>query len=215
MNGFSAETLAFLETLRGNNNRDWFEGHRETYVRVIRDASRSFAESLSAALEAKTGDSHRYKVYRVNRDVRFSKDKSPYNAHVHMAFWPDNSGPTEAVWMLGLEPGKLTFGAGIMAFSASQLDAWRKRVAGADGAALSDCLSVLVKQGARLSEPELKRVPAPFEKGHSRADLLRRKSMTVWRDTDDVEICFGSDGPQRCLPELLTFVPITEWLRDI
>lgn len=212
MSGFSTETVAFLAELRANNRRDWFEANRDLYLRAVRDAARDFAAALERELERSHGLPHQRKIYRINRDLRFSKDKSPYNTHVHMSFWPTRAETAGPAWMLGLEPEKLTVGAGIMAFSPRQLHHWRDSVNGPEGADLSRRLSGLVAGGARLPEPELARPPSPFARDHPRSGLLRRKGLTVWRNINEPQRAFGADGPRNCSQALLEFRPVVEWL---
>ncbi len=211
MTGFGEETLGFLETLRANNTRAWFEVNRRTYNTAVRDAAKSFATELARCLEAESGSAYEYKVYRIHRDLRFSKDKTPYNTHVHMSFWTSGS---PATWMLGLEPGKLTFGAGEMSFAAGRLKRWREQVSEEEGGKLADLLGTVVATGCRLPEPELKRVPAPYEKDHPQAELLRRKGLTIWRDTSRTYLSFGPKGPVRCREELRLFEPVVAWLNN-
>ena len=90
--GFSKQTFQFLTGLEANNSKDWFEDNRKAYETHWKDAALDFIAAVSdrmAALdpalraEPKLNKSLR----RINRDVRFSKDKSPYNARLHMVFW--------------------------------------------------------------------------------------------------------------------------------
>ncbi len=209
MTGFSADTIRFLENLHANNNRAWFEENRSIYETSVRDAARSFARDLAHLLERETGRTHNHKIFRISRDLRFSKDKTPYNTHIHLAFWPVGG---MAALMLGLEPGKLTFGAGTMSFAKKTLVVWRNRVAAPEGARLTAILQDLTDQGCRIPEAELRRLPPGYDKDHPRAALLRRKSLTVWRDTSQTDFCFGADGPARCMQELQDFQPLLNWM---
>ena len=213
MNWFSADTVAFLADLAAHNDRDWFEARREAYVTAVRDPARGFADALARGMTAVLGFPHAGKVYRINRDLRFSKDRTPYNTHVHITVWPQDTGAQGPTWMVGLEPGRLTLGAGIMGFSPAQLRAWRAAAVDRDGGELSGALSDLAEDGVRVSQPELKRVPAPYEDGHALAGLLRRKSLTVWRDVEPTATCFGEAGPGNCADLLAAFVPVMVWLR--
>ena len=212
MTMFSQQTIDFLAALRANNNREWFEDNRGAYHVAVRDAARDFAETLSSLLEAHGQGPVTPKIFRINRDLRFSKDKTPYNAHVHLAFRPAEAGPGGPAWMVGLEPRRLTLGAGIMQFAPRQLEAWRQSVAGPAGAMLQRDLDHLLNRGSNLTEPELVRVPKPYEQGHPRSDLLRRKGLVVWWHTDDPEMAFGPEGAARCREKLQAFAPIMIWL---
>lgn len=212
----SPDTVAFLTALRANNDRHWFEAHKDDYDAQLKQPGQAFAAALAAALESGTGEAHAWKIFRIHRDVRFSRDKTPYNSHLHISLSPngdcENGGP---VWMFGLDPDGLTLGAGIFAFSKPQLEAWRARVAGPEGQAVEQLLAELAQDGIRLSEPELKRVPAPYPAEHPRSHLLRHKGLTAWIDCGDARRAFGKAGPANCAGELMRLRTFAGLLRAL
>jgi sugar phosphate isomerase/epimerase len=112
MTFLSRDTIDFLGRLRVNNDRQWFEAHRTDYDAHVKRPGEAFASALAGQLEAATGEPHDCRIFRIHRDVRFSKDKTPYNAHLHISFSPDGGckegGPA---WMFGLDPDGLTLAA--------------------------------------------------------------------------------------------------------
>ena len=78
--GFTAETIDFLWELRMNNSREWMEENRDRYKRVLKEPFDSLAAALVAESTAFGGREMKCSVSRINRDIRFSKDKSPYRA---------------------------------------------------------------------------------------------------------------------------------------
>lgn len=170
---------AFLSELAQDNTRDWFTAHKPRYEAELKAPALALLDVMAAELTAMTGQTAATKLFRPNRDVRFSKDKTPYNTHLHM-LWQTGG----AQWFLGIAPEYITCGAGRMGFDKPALAAWRDLVDGPDGAPLAGEIAALTAQGLRLSDPELKRVPAPYPAGHPHGDLLRRKSLVLWRDAD-------------------------------
>src|SRR6266513_4097882 len=81
---FTPASLAFLRGLACHNNKPWFEAHRESYENDVRAPMRALIEGLEVRLARLapeiTGDPKR-SMFRINRDIRFSKDKSPYKTH--------------------------------------------------------------------------------------------------------------------------------------
>ena len=73
--GFPREAIGFFKSLEANNNRDWFQAHKETYDRACREPM----QALMAELQPKFGAS---KISRINRDIRFTPDRSPYKTHI-------------------------------------------------------------------------------------------------------------------------------------
>ena len=86
--GFASETFAFLKSLKNNNTKDWFDAHKADYQSFVKKPADSFRVDVARELSGLTGHEIVSKQFRVNRDLRFSKDKTPYNTHIRMAFWP-------------------------------------------------------------------------------------------------------------------------------
>ena len=213
MNWLSPATVDFLTALRENNDRDWFAEHKADHETALKHPGEHFAAALAGELSKLTGKPHDYRVFRIHRDVRFAKDKTPYNAHLHISLSPGGScregGPG---WMVGLDPDGLALGAGIFAFSPAQLAHWRDWCGGEKGQAVGELMSELVAMGARIPDPELKRVPAPWPADHLRTTDLRRKGLTAWFDRSDPAIAFGPEGPARCVAELAKLRPLFDRL---
>lgn len=87
--GYTDETFEFFMAIRFNNNRDFFQGNRDWYLRAVREPSLALAEALAPAVEMLDEDLERRPnrvVSRINRDIRFSHDKSPYRDYIWLAF---------------------------------------------------------------------------------------------------------------------------------
>jgi len=216
MTYLSSTATDFLRALHANNDRHWFEAHKADYLNHLKRPGEDFAEALAAALEAATGEAHAWRIFRIHRDVRFSKDKTPYNTHLRISLSPEGEcaegGP---VWMFGLDPDRLTLGAGIFELTKPRLETWRARVDAHDGVAIVQLFSRLGRDGIRMSEPELKRVPAPYAQDHPQGELLRHKGLTAWIDCPDSRLAFGADGPANCVAELLRLRPFVALLREL
>jgi TIGR02453 family protein len=205
---FTPETLAFLTELKANNTRDWFEANRSRCDALVTQPAKAFCAKLADRLSAASGAPVTAKLYRLHRDLRFSKDKTPYNTHVHMGFTGEGPG----AWLVGLEPGSFVLGYGIMSLDGPLLDQWRQIVAGPEGAHLDSLLSDLQALSLRLDPPELKRVPAPYDPTHPRGALLKRKSLIVWNDSLPMETAFGPDAPTQIAAALSPFAALHTWL---
>ena len=204
--------MAFLEGLKANNDRAWFNLHKEAYERDLKTPADAFAATLSPELAELAGQPVSAKVFRVHRDVRFSRDKTPYNTHLHIGFTPVQPAaePRRGGYYFGLEPGKLTVGVGVFGFEPSELERYR-RAAINDGAELARILAAL---GTRVDEPELKRVPAPFAADHPHAQALRRKSLTAWRDLDSLDQLGGPALAGTVLAAFTQLNPLNDWLTE-
>ena len=132
--GFTQDSLKFLANLKANNTREWFADNKKTYETEIRQPAREFAAEMADSLEQLVGESLKTKIFRINRDIRFSKDKTPYNSHVHISWIPDR-GASSPAWMFGLSPDYLTLGCGVFEFDKAAVAG---RTAGALGDARAD-----------------------------------------------------------------------------
>ncbi|MDE9451250.1 DUF2461 domain-containing protein [Aliiroseovarius sp. Z3] len=208
---FTKETTAFLRDLKANNTRDWFAQNKARYSSQVKDAAKTFCDDLAPRLAAQYGTEVTTKMFRIHRDLRFSKDKTPYNAHVHISF---SDAATGAAWMFGLQPDDLVIGYGLFAFDKPRLTQWREVVAGPAGDQLSDLFGNAQKAGLRLSEPELKRVPAPYPADHPNSMLLRRKGIAVWQDALSLDQAMGETAGANMANAFHAFDPIRNWMVD-
>lgn len=173
------DARAFFAELAAHNTKDWFDANRTRHAEQVRKPAEALAEILSEDLGRLTGRRLVPKVYRVNRDVRFSKDKSPYNTHLHI-LW-SFAAEDRPGFFFALSPASVTFAAGVMAFSSEGLD-WARRAIVDDPQPWLDAVTSARAAGGDLAdwgEPPLKRVPKPWDEGHPAADLLRRKSLIL------------------------------------
>lgn len=191
--GFSPETLAFLANLGANNSKEWFEANKADYERFVRKPAESFRTGLEDALTSLAGRPLSSKQFRINRDLRFSRDRTPYNTHIRMAFWPrsdafggrDGQPPS---FFVSLEADHVRFGAGCMAFAKPVLARYLDELATGLGEELEALLSALQRQGFERSAPDLARVPKSVPATAAHAMLARHKGLAVWKTLPEPEI---------------------------
>lgn len=221
--GFPEDTFRFLADLRDNNRRSWFEASRDRYEAHWKAPALAFIAAMAPGMaamepamkaEAKIGGSLR----RINRDVRFSADKSPYEPWLHMIFWPGEHPNRGAGMHLVLTPEGVGYGAGRWTFEGKALEAYRKRLSDpGDRAALLAALDEAAGVGCHLDEPHLKRLP----KGHDSApewDYLLRYKGIVAR-TMEGRFMPGWIGTERAVDEMLdrtrSLMPLVGWLHAL
>lgn len=181
----------FFSELSTNNSREWFEPRKALYTNEIKEPALRFADLVSQDLEAATKTIHTAKLFRIYRDVRFSKDKAPYNAHLHMIWSPSGTASTAPMWFFGSDPKGIVFMMGYPTLKGDELARYRGMIDQIG----PDITKATQSAGASLtswgSDP-LKRVPKPYAADHPSGDLLRRKGLvlkvsmdTSWRGSDD------------------------------
>lgn len=202
-------TRAFMSELSQNNNREWFQENKTRFESELKKPAKLLLETIAPKLSSVLDQTVSTKLFRANRDVRFSKDKTPYTLHLHMLWSPQGNG-AQPGYFFGIANDYVTAGAGMMGFDKAQQDEWRKWVSEREGDALQSKIDAVLETGATLRKPELKRVPSPFEKDHPRADLLRHKSLTLW---SEIETEVKDDLPQAIMTAFALFEPVMDDLR--
>ena len=209
---FPAGSLAFLRGLLANNRKDWFEANRDTYETAIKAPAEAFAAVMVERLAGLAGHRLRPRIFRIHRDVRFSRDKSPYNPYLHIAFLSAGTEAHPPGWMFGVEPDRLSLGVGVFAFEADQLEHYRDRVRGPDGTALDALLQDLRRTGIRIADPELKRPPRDRDPASAPGDLLLRKGLTAWIEHDNPDDIVRAGLVDRCMAGFERLAPLYRWL---
>lgn len=181
--GFPKAGIKFLAELEKKNNREWFQQNKTRYHESVETPAKEFVAAMTGKMEALVGGPVSGKIFRIYRDVRFSKDKTPYNPMIKIAFAPaDKKGNKEcasAMYFFRLQPGRLALGAGVYEMNDGRvLERYRKSVANVNkGVQLAKILEKFKQNGLWVNEPYYKRIPGGFEKDHPREKLLRHKNL--------------------------------------
>jgi uncharacterized protein (TIGR02453 family) len=178
--GFDREAPQFLAELAAEMNRDWFEANKPRFAQLWVQPMTTLLGEIAARLAKpyaplKLG---KPKLFRQHRDVRFSKDKSPYKTHVS-GLVPLREHCVAIYMHFGIDSEFV--GAGTYYFEPTQLPRWRKLVA-ADktGKQVVQLATKLRGAGYEVGGHEdYKRVPKPYNEDHPRAVLLKQRGLTV------------------------------------
>jgi uncharacterized protein (TIGR02453 family) len=161
--GFTDEAFGFYEGLVADNSKTYWTAHKATYETMVRDPMMA----LFAELEPQFGQA---KMFRPHRDVRFSKDKSPYKDH--------QGGHAEGGFYFQLDADGLMVAGGMYAPSPEQLARYRAAVdADSTGKALVRIVDELRTEGLEIAGDRLKTRPRGVEQDHPRLELLRHRSL--------------------------------------
>ncbi|MGB3828169.1 MAG: DUF2461 domain-containing protein [Ornithinimicrobium sp.] len=204
--GFGDQAISFWSQLEANNNRTFFTAHRDVYDHHIREP----LERLLAQVGPEFGENG--KVFRPHRDVRFSKDKSPYKLAGAAAIG-DDSGSC-AVYYVQIGANGLFAASGIYLMTRDQL---QRFYAAIDDEASGEELKSLVAQtrakGAQVGGSALKTAPRGYSSDHPRVELLRHKSLTVAREYDPGhDWIFSAAALQKVTDLWREAAPINDWL---
>src|SRR5258706_918583 len=211
--------LTFLRSLAKNNNREWFEKNRTTYLQA-KDDFDQFLETLLEELikfeDGLAGLNPKKLAFRIYRDVRFSKDKRPYKVNMGAGFSPGGKMIQEPGYYLHIEPGnKSLLAGGLYMPDANNLAKIRQEI-DYDSEKLSQMLSN--KQFKTLFPSlddfdKLKTAPKGYAKDHPHIELLKHKSFIVSHPFTDKEV--KEKKFIRNLVETAKVIkPLNDFLRD-
>jgi uncharacterized protein (TIGR02453 family) len=196
--GFRPEAIAFLADLAANNDRTWFTPRKAQYEELVKHPLEALCAALAERFSARglplTADPAR-SPFRIYRDVRFSKDKSPYKPYASAQFPMTGGGPAGYVH---IEPGEIFAGGGLYRPEPPVLARWRQLVAAdpARARAAVEAPEFTAVYGAVYGD-RLVRVPTGYPKDSPDADLLTLKDVIFRRRLADADVT--SPG----LPDLL------------
>ncbi len=218
--GFGKATFRFLRELSANNDKAWFEAHRADYERHYVSPAVAFIEALGPEL-SRFAKGVRFEprvngsLFRIQRDIRFSKDKTPYRDHIDLWFWyGDRKDWSAPGFFLRLEAKKLTLGAGVHRFDAVQVQRFRAAVLGTRrGEALSHLLGDLVDDGPyELGGATRRSIPRGFPGDHPRADLLLHDGMVATLEGRPPREVESGAFVAWCAAHFRRLAPLCEWL---
>jgi uncharacterized protein (TIGR02453 family) len=186
MTSISKSTLNFLEALKENNNRDWFNEHKPEF-QIEQKKVKDFYNAILERLKTHD-DIDKFKLFRIYRDVRFSKDKTPYKPHFAGSF----SRATKRLrggYYLRIRPGESFLAGGFWEPNKDDLMRIRKEFE-MDTSEIREiiCDKNFIKYFGKLQGESLKTAPRGFDKNHPDLDLIRMKQFIVVRNFTDEEV---------------------------
>lgn len=212
------ESLQFLDDLKTNNNRDWFQENKKRYEIFKKDYHQLVSDFLDAMkpmdaslelLEVKNC------TFRINRDIRFSKDKSPYKAHLGVWLSTGVKGQNRSGYYVHIEKGASFIAGGLYSPEAEDLKKVRKEIA-----FFHEDLEAIIadenfkKEFENLDVTEtnsLKNPPRGYEKDHPAIEFLKLKSFTATQKFDIKEVT-QKDFVSKMSQKLIALKPLNEFI---
>jgi uncharacterized protein (TIGR02453 family) len=209
----SKATLQFLEKLSQNNNRDWFNEHKATFKMHEKEA-KFFYEYVLEKLR-QTDEIDAYKLMRIYRDVRFSKDKTPYKARFTGSF----KRSTEALrggYFLNIEPNNCMVGGGFYGPNPKDLLRIRSEFA-IDASEINDILN---SKPFKTTFPDgiqgdgVKTAPKGFSKDSEAIELIRKKQFYVMKTFTNEEV-LSADFADKVVEVFVTLRPFFDYMSEV
>ncbi len=211
---FSPDMFKFLKDLKANNNREWFHANKEIYESAVRNPMLMFISDFRDRLHK---ISPYFKVdprpaggsmFRIHRDTRFARDKSPYKINVGAHFPHNDCGKDVHApgFYLHIEPGNCMGGGGLWHPDAITLKKVRERIANK-----TKDWKMVINKGIIIEGEMLKRLPQGYDPEHQFIEDLKRKDFYVMTGFTEQEVC-SSDFMDTYLECCRKAAPLTEFL---
>lgn len=223
--GFPQDAITFFEEIAIFNAKEWFEENKARYQEQVQQPAQAFVEALGERLTTlapgiryNTSLNGSGSIMRIHRDVRFSKDKTPYKTNLGLSWW---EGPgkkmEEPGYYFHLDRGGAWIAGGMYIFPQATLALYRKAVDYPQrGKALTAALAAAEKAGLRIDgSGAYSRVPTGYDKDHPRGELLKQKGIVAVSPGIPVEILTSSALVDRCVDYAKAILPLHQWLVEM
>jgi uncharacterized protein (TIGR02453 family) len=217
---FPKNSAVFLKKLSANNNREWFEENRELYNSEFLEPAVNFVVAMGEKLQTLSPDIHAVpkidkSIFRIHRDVRFSKNKEPYKTNMGLYFW---EGPWKKMECSGyyfhLEPKKFGVGGGMYMFSNEHLKKFRDTVSDlSKGKELDSIVKKVTKNGSyTVNGKHFKKTPRGYDPNSKYADYLLYNGIYTWYDGKDFGELDGQNSINNVYKIFKDMSPLHNWL---
>jgi uncharacterized protein (TIGR02453 family) len=204
--GFGPKATRFFQDLEDDNSREFWTAHADIYEREVKQPMTELLESLPERYQP-------FRLFRMNRDLRFTKDRSPYKTHLGAI---SDAGGKD--YYLHLSGTGLLVAAGMYMMDPDQLERYRSAVDDdRSGQALERILADLEARSVKTHDigmPTLKSAPRGYAKDHPRIELLRQKGLVGYRTLTGGKLRSG-DGVRNFVVETFEACgPLVAWLGE-
>ena len=219
MSYFTKDTIKYFTRLKKNNNREWYDSHRDELEFNVMEPARVFVMHMGDHLLEIAPDIQAIpqidkSIFRLHRDVRFSKNKAPYKTNLGIFLW---EGPAKKMecsgFYIGIEPKLFFVGLGMYMFTPEQIKRFREAVYDpANAEELTKIFKNLKKKGYKINEPHFKQVPRGFDKEYKYADLLKYNGLYSYYESNNLDELLNSDQIKFSFKKFKDMLPIHRWL---
>ena len=217
--GFPAETVRFLEALGANNSKSWFDTHRGDYQRLYLQPAMAFVSTIEAPLrslvpEIRVEPRVNGSIFRINRDIRFAKDKTPYKDHIDLWFWQGDRKQAVSGFFMRVTATRLILGAGNHGLDKAALATFRACLGEADTAKeLSAIVTTLESAGYRIGGEHYARLPRGLSATHPAQErFLRHNGLWAALDQPHPDNLTSAALVDHCVGHWQTMAPLHRWL---
>ena len=212
MNSINPDVFAFYKALAQNNTREWFEPQKPRF-KALETEVKAFNEGVKAGLEV-TDEIEKVKMFRIYRDVRFSKNKTPYKTHFGISFHRKKP-QLRGGYYIHLAPGDSFLATGFWDPSPADLLRIRKELE-VDAQEFRDLMAVpgFTKVWGSLEGDAVKTAPKGFAKDHANIDLIRHKQFLFIKKFDDKSV-LSPDFQKEVIAAFTAVRPFFDYMSNV
>ena len=187
--GFPVEGIQFLSDLKANNDREWFNPRKAVFEELIRQPMLRLVEAVHLEMARFAPDyvgEPAKCVYRIYRDTRFSKNKTPYKTYTSALFWRTGTPKDDlASFYFGISPEGVDCGSGLYFPPTDILRPVREHIAAESAAFRATFDSKRVRKlFGEMKGESMSRVPQGYDPAHPEIELLKQKQFLLWAKLD-------------------------------
>jgi len=213
---FSPKTIKFFSELKENNNKKWFDENRKTYEEYVKKPLKLFFIDLWEKLLEKRPhlnfDSKK-SIFRINRDIRFSKDKTPYKVWMSFALWEGPYSKAENPWFyFCLWANDLDMWAGNYWFNKEMLEKFREKIAWDESESFKKLMNKLKKKWYEIKGKHYKRYPRWYTEESKNAEYLLYNGIFIFEKYWKPKEIYSKDLVDFCAKKYDDYMELQEWL---
>ena len=216
---FPFNTLNFLNKLSKNNNKEWFEKNREFFKSDFLQPALQFVVDLGEKIQTIAPNIMAVpkidkSIFRLHRDIRFSKDKSPFKTNLGILLWEGKRKKMEcSAFYFHIDPKMFFIGAGIYMFQGDMLKTYREKVYNPVlGKELNDAVKKAKKKGNyNLGGKTYKRIPKGYDPEYPFADYLLHRGLYLSYEGKDINE-LKNDPVDFSFKVFKNMLPVHHWL---
>ena len=221
-NGFSKDAIEFLRDLKQNNTKEWFEDNRSRYEKAILEPNKMYVQEMGEHLQVlvpniKALPKVSGSLFRIFRDVRFAKDKTPMKSKIGILFWQGQSHRMQSSsFYMHYDVNELFYAAGIRNFKTPLLKTYREYIKNEKNRlSLHKILEKLKKKGYCIPQAHYKRYPLGFDKDDDNVYLSLYNSMYAYKIYPIDEVFYSNEVLNRAFDLYEDMFELQQWVYEL
>ncbi len=218
LSNFVKTTARFLGKLDKNNNREWFNSHKDDFEESVMRPAQEFVflmgQQLQSVVPGIISDPKvNRSIFRLNRDTRFSSDKTPYKTNLGIYFWEGKQNRLETSgFYFHIEPKLFMLGVGMYLFSKEQLQNFREAITDPDEGKVFRGIVQKLSRNYAFGDIHYKKHPKDFPKDHVNAEYLLFNGFYCYHSRRDINELNKEDIIPYSFKIFKDMAPLHQWM---